>query len=242
MMASIVGVSAFPAALTVVAWSALALGMISAIFLLIDVVRRPPSMRIMGAVWPLTALFGGPLWAWMYWRWARAAPGNRPARGRTPRAVSIAISTSHCGAGCALADLVVEWLVFAIPAVAALGGLGTLFGDRLFAVWALELIVAFLVGIAFQYAAIAPARGLGVAAGLRAAVKADTASIVAWQCGMYGLMALVQLLLLPGMFGGRASVATPEFWFAMQLAMLLGFVAAYPVNALLIRSGLKEAM
>jgi len=240
MMAAVLDVSAFPTALTVVAWAALGLGVSCAIVLLVDVVRHPPSMRIMAAVWPLTALFGGPLWVWMYGRYARA--GRSTSGTRTPRSVSIAISTSHCGAGCALADLVVEWVVFAAPAVAVLGGLGTVFRDRMFAVWALELVVAFLVGIAFQYAAIAPARGLGLAAGLRAAIKADTASIVAWQCGMYGLMAVVQLLLLPALFGGRASVATPEFWFAMQWAMLLGFAFAYPVNALLIRSGLKEAM
>lgn len=240
MTARVLGVSGFPVALTVIAWSSLGLGMSCAIVLLVDVVRHPPTMRIMGPVWPLTALFGGPLWVWMYWRWARAVPSNTDRR--TPRAVSIAISTSHCGAGCALADLIVEWLVFALPAVAVLGGLGTVFHDRLFAVWALELILAFLVGIAFQYAAIVPARGLGVAAGVRAAIKADTASIVAWQCGMYGLIAVVQLLLLPVLFGGRASVATPEFWFAMQLAMLAGFAVAFPVNAVLVRSGLKEAM
>jgi hypothetical protein len=33
-----------------------------------------------------------------------------------------------------------------------------------------------------------------------------------------------------------------EFWFAMQLAMLAGFVTAFPVNWILIRSGIKPAM
>jgi hypothetical protein len=240
MTGPVLGVADFPLALTVVAWSSLGLGAVCGALLLVDVVRHPPAMRIMAAVWPLTALFGGPLWVVMYARWARA--GGAAQSRRTPRAVSIAISTSHCGAGCALADLVVEWLVFAVPALAVAGGLGTVFHDRIFAVWVLELVVAFLVGIAFQYAAIVPARGLGVAAGVRAAIAADTASIVAWQCGMYGLMAVLQLLLLPLLFGGRASVATPEFWFAMQFAMLAGFAVAYPVIALLIRSGLKEAM
>ncbi len=35
---------------------------------------------------------------------------------------------------------------------------------------------------------------------------------------------------------------TPEFWFAMQAAMLAGFCTAYPVNWLLIRAGVKEKM
>ena len=35
---------------------------------------------------------------------------------------------------------------------------------------------------------------------------------------------------------------TPEFWFAMQIAMLCGFATAYPMNWLLIRTGIKEKM
>ena len=34
----------------------------------------------------------------------------------------------------------------------------------------------------------------------------------------------------------------PGLWFAMQAAMLCGFVTAYPVNWWLIRSGVKERM
>ncbi len=31
-------------------------------------------------------------------------------------------------------------------------------------------------------------------------------------------------------FGAQAAVDTPEFWFAMQIAMVAGFMTAYPVN------------
>jgi len=41
-------------------------------------------------------------------------------------------------------------------------------------------------------------------------------------------------------FGTRAEVNAPEFWFAMQVAMIAGFVTAYPFNWWLIRSGVKE--
>ena len=40
----------------------------------------------------------------------------------------------------------------------------------------------------------------------------------------------------------RCTHRVPEFWFAMQLAMLAGFVTSYPVNWLLIRIGWKERM
>ncbi|WP_425127136.1 DUF4396 domain-containing protein [Burkholderia gladioli] len=43
-------------------------------------------------------------------------------------------------------------------------------------------------------------------------------------------------------YGGIANVASPEFWFAMQLAMLAGFATSYPVNWWLIHSGMKEKM
>ncbi len=36
-----------------------------------------------------------------------------------------------------------------------------------------------------------------------------------------------------------AHVNTPEFWFAMQLAMLAGFCTAYPTNWWLIRTGFQ---
>ncbi|MDE8697923.1 DUF4396 domain-containing protein, partial [Bacteroides cellulosilyticus] len=32
------------------------------------------------------------------------------------------------------------------------------------------------------------------------------------------------------------------FWFMMQIAMLIGFACAYPMNALLIKLGLKKGM
>ncbi len=33
---------------------------------------------------------------------------------------------------------------------------------------------------------------------------------------------------------------TVEFWFMMQIAMVCGFLTAYPVNCWLIRTGIKE--
>lgn len=117
-----------------------------------------------------------------------------------------------------------------------------LFAEKTFAVWILDFALAFLLGIVFQYFAIAPMRGLSLREGVVAALKADTLSLAAWQVGMYGGMALLQFGLLRHAYGRIAAVDTPEFWFAMQLAMLAGFATAYPVNWWLIRRGFKEAM
>lgn len=232
----VLGIPAFPAVLTASCVALLVVAVGCAAFVAVDVVRHPPHMRVMALVWPLTMLFGSVVWLVFYLRRGRAtAPGHG-------RWAGTAIDTSHCGAGCALGDLIGEFGLAWFPAIGTLVGLGSLYHDRMVAGWAVDFVLAYLLGIGFQYFAIAPMRGLGVRAGLVAALKADTLSIVAWQIGMYGLMAVWQLVVFPALFGGRASVFSPEFWVAMQLAMVAGFVCAYPVNAWLVRRGIKEAM
>ncbi|GAA4722597.1 DUF4396 domain-containing protein [Isoptericola chiayiensis] len=222
-----------------------ALGLACALALWIDVLRRPQPMRVMNVVWPVTALFGSLVWSAAYLRWGRAprrGAGSHHDHGTTPMPVAVFKGTSHCGAGCMLGDLLVEWTVVVLPVLTVLGGYEWLFDDQIFAVWVLDYVAAFTIGVAFQYFAIAPMRGLGRRAGLRAAVKADALSITAWQVGMYGTMALVQLWWLPELLGGRAAVTTPVFWAAMQVAMVVGFLTSAPVNWYLIRAGIKERM
>ncbi|MGI8437229.1 MAG: DUF4396 domain-containing protein [Chthoniobacterales bacterium] len=42
--------------------------------------------------------------------------------------------------------------------------------------------------------------------------------------------------------GHEIGKTNPVFWFMMQVAMLAGFPASYPMNSWLLRAGLKEAM
>ena len=196
------------------------------------------------SVWPVCALFGGLLWLGLYWCHGRGVPRgveHQPDRD-TPMAVAVAKGAGHCGAGCTLGDIVAEWLAFAIPGIAVALGWHTLFAEKTFAVWLLDLALAFLFGVAFQYWTIKPMGDLSVGQGLVAAVKADTLSITSWQIGMYGAMAVGQLAILRPLCGTTAPVDSPEFWFVMQLAMLAGFVTAYPVNWWLVRAGFKEKM
>lgn len=59
---------------------------------------------------------------------------------------------------------------------------------------------------------------------------------------MYGFMAIAQFAWFKPVYGHEAEVNTVEFWFMMQLAMVAGFATAYPVNWLLIKTGVKEKM
>ncbi|MBR0553781.1 DUF4396 domain-containing protein [Sphingomonadaceae bacterium LXI357] len=229
----------FPAWLHTLATISLVLGFVCAAYIAIDEVRHPQKMWIMNLVWPLTALFGSVVWLAFYQSFGRndGSQSDEP-----PMHIAVAKGASHCGAGCTLGDIIVEWAAFALPAIAVFFGWHGIFAEKTFAVWIPDYILAFLIGIVFQYFTIAPMRDLGVGEGIWAAVKADTLSITSWQVGMYGLMAIGQFLWFKPAYGGVAEVNTPEFWWLMQIAMLAGFATAYPTNWWLVKAGLKEKM
>jgi Domain of unknown function (DUF4396) len=212
-----------------------------ALALLVDVLRHPQHMWIMDMVWPLTGLFAGPLALWGYFRFGRANGHGHDAPAKPFFAV-VGIGATHCGAGCALGDIVAEWLCFAAPAVAIWFGFQSIFAEKMFAGWIVDFIFAFGFGIVFQYFAIVPMRGLAFGPGIVAALKADTLSLTAWQVGMYGFMALAQFAYFRPLLGKMLEVNTFEFWFTMQIAMLAGFATSYPVNWWLIEKGIKEKM
>lgn len=229
----------FPAWLHGLAIASLAAGMACAAIIALDEIRYPQKMAIMNLVWPITALFGSLIWLGFYVSFGR---NKGPQPDDTPMHIAVAKGASHCGAGCTLGDLIVEWAAFAWPAIAAWFGWHHWTAEKTFAVWIPDYLVAFAIGIAFQYFTIAPMRDLSLGKGIIAAVKADFLSITSWQIGMYGLMAAGQFLWFRPTYGGIAEVDTPEFWFLMQLAMLGGFATAYPINWWLVSAGLKEKM
>jgi hypothetical protein len=234
-----------------VAIAALVAGVICAITIAADELRHPQHMWVMNVVWPLSALFGTVFVLWSYFSIGRIASPERAihterrgeqSSSKPPFPGIVAKGTLHCGSGCTLGDVCAEWLAFAAPVVATWFGWRSLFGERMFAIWVLDYLLAFTFGIAFQYFTIKPMRHLSVREGLVEAAKADALSLTSWQIGMYGFMAFAQFIVFRRIFGVRVTVNTPEFWFAMQIAMLAGFATAYPVNWWLIRTGIKERM
>ena len=202
-------------------------GVVCAAIVAADVIRHRQMMWIMDLVWPLTALYSGPFGLWAYLAIGRNAPGRHG--GEKPFWQSVLTGATHCGAGCAVGDVIGEWLVFA-------AGLALL-GSPLLAKFVVAFVLAYVFGIFFQYFAIAPMRGLGFADGMRAAIKADTLSLIAYEIGMFAWMAITQKLLFPGLLP-----VTWTFWFMMQIAMMLGLATTFPMNWWLIRRGIKESM
>jgi hypothetical protein len=202
------------------------LAILSAGAVLLDVValgRRQP-MAVMNAVWPLTMLYWGPL-GLVFYAWFGRAGAVRHGK---PMWQAVFTGSTHCGAGCALGDLVGDWIAFASGFTIASSALGGML--------LLEFVLAYCFGIAFQYFAVAPMRGLGLREGLVAAVTVDTLSLVAYEVGMFAFM-VFRAWLYPGL-----EPTSWSYWLMMQAAMVLGFATTYPVNWWLIRRGTKEAM
>jgi hypothetical protein len=150
--------------------------------------RRPPRIAVMPCVWPLTFLWGGLFALGMYLWLGRATPpgavnGYPHGHRHRPMWQSVALGATHCGAGCSLADLLVERGMF------VLGIRFVALGHGVFGNWTIDYAAALATGVVFQYAALArmsrgPATSL-----LRRAFKSGVVSLSSWQVGMYGWMA-----------------------------------------------------
>lgn len=230
-------------------------GIVIAVVIGNDLRKNKQSMKIMNAVWVLTALWASYLALWAYYKFGRETmkmdmsmenmsmenmsmdmPMDMPMKdmpmdmgAEHSKWQSIALSALHCGAGCTLADVVGEWFTFYVPI--------SIGGSMLIGNWVLDFVLALAIGVYFQFYAIREMEKISVANGLSKAFKADFFSLASWQVGMYGWMAVVYFVLFPDI-----PKDSWTFWFMMQVAMLFGFLCAYPMNALLIKMGVKKGM
>lgn len=233
----------------VVAWVALGIGFASALVVAHDIFVRGyrQPMRIMEAVYPITGLYWGPVMLLLYYRrgrrkspkWQEEHPGREEDLGGDVLGVpwwSTSKGVAHCGAGCTLGDVSGEWLVWLIGWSIPVSGyfVTNEFVPMLIA----DFVLAWTFGIVFQYFSIVPMRDIGRLAGIREAIKADTLSIVAFQLGLFGFMALYHFVI----WKPPLSVDSPEYWLMMQIGMIVGYFTAWPVNVWLIRAGIKEQM
>jgi hypothetical protein len=252
-----------PVWLTAVAWIYLSVCFCCAGIISYDIVanhRRQP-MGVMNFVFPITALYFGPLAVALYWRWGRAAapataasmpmsmaavaaahahsggvdgaarPGPPGESGR-PAWVTMAIEVSHCGAGCSLGDVISEFAIFWLAL--------TIAGTTLLAEYVGDYVLALTFGIIFQYFAIAPMRGLGLKAGLVAATKADFISLTAFEIGLFGWMAIMAFVLFPAPH--QLTPSSAAFWLLMQVGMIIGYFTSWPANVWLVKRGIKIPM
>ena len=195
------------------AWAAITLACLAA--LLYDLRRRNPEvMSLMRAVWFLTVLYSGPLGLAVYWFSGRKQIARDSVWRRGWRSVS------HCYSGCGAGEI--------IGVVLTMGILG-------WAAWP-AAIVTFILAYLFGYAlTVGPLlqEGVGLRTALWDAFTSETASIFVMEVVAIG----VDLLI-----AGNAGMGEPLFWNAMAVSLTCGLLAAWPVNVLLIRWGVKSGM
>lgn len=234
-----------PGWLGVLAWITIASGFITAGAIAYDMYGRGnrQAMSVMAAVWPLTALYLGPFGWLAYVRLGRpvdsphapvmiGAPTmhmSMAGQEELPGRLGVAVTATHCGAGCALGDVIGEWIVF--------GAALTIAGHALWAEYIVDFAFGYVFGIGFQYWAIKPGSSLTPLAALRNAIAADTLSVVTFEAGMFAWMAIFQRVLFPQLLPND-----PAYWLMMQIAMVIGLAATYPAQVWLINHGIKERM
>ncbi|WP_191967892.1 DUF4396 domain-containing protein [Rhizosphaericola mali] len=197
----------------------------------------------MNIVWPITGLYLAPIAVILFNKRSNTShkmslmdmkiPMHTTMKMSSPKVnlKSTSQSTMHCGSGCTIGDAISEPLMFIFPIA--------IVQNSLYNKWIIQFIFAFVTGILFQYIAIKqmqPKRSFSKI--IVKALKADTLSLIFWQIGMYGGMAIAMSILPKNSMRPTTSI----YWFCMQLAMILGFCTAFPINYLLLKKGIKDPM
>jgi hypothetical protein len=214
--------------LTAIAWLVISLGLASCAMILFDVFvdGQRQDNWIMEIVWPLTALYLGPLALWLYWRYGRASA--YPERSMW---VSTAFATSRYGAGCTFGNIIGSSAVF-------LFGLKVAWLNALVEL-PLDFVLAFGLGIYFLYLADPPQVARGLREALAATVRAHGLRLLVFQTGVFSWMILAQMAVLAP-HGIRAD--SPTFWLMMQVGSAVGFLASFLGNWWHVRAGEMEGI
>jgi hypothetical protein len=140
----------YPQWLHILSWVYLSLCFFCGVIMIADELRRPQKMMIMNFVWPITALYGGPVALWCYFKSGPKMTkqhlqqmkqevnaelnqekhiGVLQIRAQSqmqdsePTREQVTVATTHCGAGCTLGDIVSEWWIFGAGLIIAGGEL-----------------------------------------------------------------------------------------------------------------------
>jgi hypothetical protein len=212
--------------LTIVSWVAVILCLLTALAIAFDVTAHPQHMKIMNVGWPITRLYL-PVLGWLlYADMARRKPAStsvdmHAAPGRRPF-----VSTTHCAAGCVIGGIIGGPIVF--------WGEWTLFGKQLYAGFLIPFVPAYIFWHRVPIPSIRAMRRISRRVALLEAIKADTLALTAFEIGLFAWMAVTYFQFAP-----RPKLTSPTYWFMMQIGMVLCFIASFPINWYLVRSGVK---
>ncbi|QFU07274.1 hypothetical protein PARPLA_01203 [Rhodobacteraceae bacterium THAF1] len=171
-------------------------------------------MSLMKVVWALTVVYSGPVGLAVYWLTGRKEISDDGIWRRGARSVA------HCYSGCGMGEII--GVTVAVGVIAA-------------PTWGVALItftLAFTFGILLTVGPMMQ-EGTKFRPALKDALIAETPSIVVMEAVAIGSDILIS---------GDATIGEPLFWSALIVSLSFGLLAAYPVNVMLIRFGIKEGM
>ena len=206
--------AALPQWLSAVAWLWIAAGLLGAAAILFDIVGRGRRQRdpFMNAIWPLAALYLGPLALPAYLRFGRPAgqQNDRHSGSRGPDGAVVG-AVIPGGVASGLAHLI------AVPFVVATGL--TIAGLDMWAMVAIIAVLATAMIFVFDYAQAAR-RGHKLSAG--GALVAAVLTVVAFDVGMLGWMLVLHYT------GTMPAASDVRFTLLMQIGLILGTLTALP--------------
>lgn len=100
---------------------------------------------------------------------------------------------------------VAESLVLAFPAIAIWAGWKTSFSEKMFAIWVVDYLFAFVLEVAFQYFTIKPMRPVAERVSFRLLKQTRSRSRL-------GKSGCAQLAIFRRGLGVRLERSMPEFW------------------------------
>ena len=195
------------------AWAAVAA--VSIAVLLYDLSKRNPEIAgLMKFVWIFTVAYSGPLGLWVYWSTGRKQIANDSMWRRGGRSVA------HCYSGCGMGEIAGIFITVGLLSLSNWWVAGVTF------------TLAYVAGFALTVGPMMP-EGVSFRRAMWDAFYAETASITVME-----IVAISADLYL----AGSATMGDALFWVSLVISLTAGLAAAYPVNVLLIRFGVKEGM
>lgn len=208
--------SALPDWVTPVAWTYIALSLISAAVIAADIylLRHRHRSTISELVWVTSALYLGPFAIPAYLGHGRSSTSTDATRSSAPTTAGAVMATLPGGGASAVAHII------AVPLVAGVGW--TIAG---LAMWPMILVIALLATAILAGYERAASDGRAPAGGrlsVSAALSAALVTVVAFDIGMVGWMLLLHFNdLMPAVTEGA-------FWFLMQVGVIVGLATGYP--------------
>ncbi len=201
-----------------------ALTALSVLFVAIDIVRTPESPVLKWAFVLVTAYIG-PIGAFLYVLGCREPLPGLHEQYVAVRWRQVLGSTLHCVAGDGVGILT-----------------GAVIGSLVHMTTPAELALEYVLGFGFGWSifqALFMRKEIG-GTYLKALAKTFLPELLSMNMLMAGMIPV--MMWAKSLAGGDISPLEPLFWFIMSMALLVGFVAAYPVNWWLVSNHLKHGM